>query len=165
MSNLENLLNSVEWSVLKESFVLRYFKNSLPSYSTSLSAKNKLRNALKTYWHSMNIETPAYSVQSAFILWKIYANTDIRLSTTKVILNGFLPCPPHGYRPYIMGDLVAHAKRVPSSKPVINLRVRRCLSFEFYKCHQRKRWPNNLHVWSIGFCPVDFTPKFSENSF
>lgn len=94
--------------------MLWYFKNFLPSYSTSLSAKNKLNNALKTYRHSMNIETPAYTVQSAFILLKIYANTDIRLSATKVIVNGFLPCPPHGYRPYIMGDFVAHAKRVPS---------------------------------------------------
>lgn len=108
----------------------------------------------------MNIETRAYTVQSAFILLKIYANTDIRLSATKVIVNGFLPCPPHGYRPYIMGDLVADAKRVPSLKPVINLRVRRCLSFEFYECHQRKRWPNNFHVWSIGCYPVDFIPKF-----
>lgn len=105
-------------------------------------------------------QTPAYTVQSAFILLKIYANTDIRLSAAKVIVNGFLSCPPHGYRPYIMGDFVAHAKRVPSLKPVINLRVRRCLSFEFYECHQRKRWPNNFHVWSIGFCPVDFTSKF-----
>ena len=105
-------------------------------------------------------QTPAHTVQSAFILLKIYANTDIRLSAAKVIVNGFLSCPPHGYRPYIMGDFVAHAKPVPSLKPVINLRVRRCLSFEFYECHQRKRWPNNFHVWSIGFCPVDFTSKF-----
>ena len=30
------------------------------------------------------------TVQSGFILLKIYANTDIRLSATKVIVNGYL---------------------------------------------------------------------------